>query len=182
GIRAELGVPTALFHGGFGLLTIGNLRKPRFWAIAILEMLGRDEVSATVDGDGAGSMVEAWASRDDDGRIAIAVWNGTLDQSKADGDSDLDRAVSLRIQGLEADSYEVRHRRVDRDHSNIVRTWETLGRPAWPSSDDWERLRAADHLVDLEPQRGIRAELGQPILEFDLPMPAVSLVELVPVG
>ena len=36
----ELGVPEQLFHGGFGLLTIGGLRKPRFWAIAILERLG----------------------------------------------------------------------------------------------------------------------------------------------
>ena len=29
----ELGAPQRLFHGGFGLLTVGNLRKPRFWAI-----------------------------------------------------------------------------------------------------------------------------------------------------
>ena len=177
----ELGVPQALFHGGFGLLTIGNLRKPRFWAIAMLERLGRDEVSATVDGDGADSMVEAWASRDDDGRIAIAVWNGTLDQSKADGDPALDRSVTLEIDGLEATAYELRHHRVDRDHSNIARTWEALGRPVWPSDDDWRRLREDDRLATIGSPERIRLDGGRATLEIDLPMPAVSLIELVPV-
>ena len=91
----ELGEATELFHGGFGLLTIGNLRKPRFWAIAMLERLGQDELTTELVGDGAGSLVEAWASRDPDGRVAIAAWNGTLDQSKAAGDPALDRRVTL---------------------------------------------------------------------------------------
>ena len=29
----ELGRPPRLLHGGFGLLTVGNLRKPRWWAL-----------------------------------------------------------------------------------------------------------------------------------------------------
>ena len=74
----ELGEAERLFHGGFGLLTIGNLRKPRFWAIAMLESLGTHEVACALEGDGAGSLVEAWASIDDDGRVAVACWNGTL--------------------------------------------------------------------------------------------------------
>ena len=87
----ELGEAPTLFHGGFGLLTIGNLRKPRFWALAILELLGDEELASVVEGDGGGSLVEAWASRDGDGRIAIAAWSGTLDQSKAEGDRDESR-------------------------------------------------------------------------------------------
>ena len=120
----ELGEAPALFHGGFGLLTIGNLRKPRFWAIAMLERLGEDELASEIDGDGAGSLVEAWASGDPDGRVAIAVWNGTLDQSKAAGDRALDRSVTLEVKGLRPGTYELRHHRVDARHSNIVRTWE----------------------------------------------------------
>ncbi len=46
----ELGEAPSLFHGGFGLLTIGNLRKPRFWAIAMLERLGEDELASVLDG------------------------------------------------------------------------------------------------------------------------------------
>ena len=35
----ELGRPPALLHGGFGTRTVGELRKPRWWALALLERL-----------------------------------------------------------------------------------------------------------------------------------------------
>ena len=182
----ELGEAPALFHGGFGLLTIGNLRKPRFWAIAILERLAEDELGSEIHGDGAGSLVETWASVDPDGRIAIAIWNGTLDQSKVDGHEALDRRVTLEVTGLPPGTYELRHHRVDADHSNIVRTWELLGRPDWPDDAGWTRLREADRLEVLEPPRHVLVERsgddeGRLELEFELPMPAISLVELVPI-
>jgi xylan 1,4-beta-xylosidase len=175
----ELGEPTRLFHGGFGLLTIGNLRKPRFWAIRILEMLGDRELGTTIDGDGAGGLVEVWATKDPDGRVAIALWNGTIDQSKADGDALLDRHVALRIGGLAtATAWRVRHRRVDAAHSNIVAHADDGD---WPDRDGWRRLRAADRLEDLEDDRVVRvAADGGVELEFDLPMPSVSFIELIP--
>jgi xylan 1,4-beta-xylosidase len=176
----ELGEATALFHGGFGLLTIGNLRKPRFWAIAMLERLGEHELACELEGDGAGALVEAWASSDDDGRVAIAIWNGTLDQSKASGDPALDRAITLQVSGLPSGSYEVHHHRVDADHSSIVRAWEQLGRPDWPDEAGWAQLRQADRLEALEPPGRMAADEGRLELEFDLPMPAMSLVELMP--
>ncbi len=176
----ELGAAPTLFHGGFGLLTIGNLRKPRFWALALLDRLAEDELECSVEGDGGGSLVEAWASRGADGRIAIAVWSGTLDQSKADGDPALDRAVSLAIDGLPAGTYQLRHQRVDASHSNIVRTWQALGQPDWPDAAGWDTLRAADTLDLLEPVRPVRADGGRIDLAFQLPMPAVSFIELVP--
>jgi xylan 1,4-beta-xylosidase len=178
----ELGEAPALFHGGFGLLTIGNLRKPRFWAIAMLERLGRDELAIELDGDGAGSLVEAWASTDPDGRVAIAVWNGTLEQSKAAGSRALGRSVTLAVEGLRTGAYELRHHRVDARHSNIRRTWARLGRPDWPDEAGWTRLRAADRLEALEPPRRVRPHRGVLELAFDLPMPGMSLVELVPLG
>jgi xylan 1,4-beta-xylosidase len=176
----ELGKAPALFHGGFGLLTIGNLRKPRFWAIAMLERLGEDELATEINGDGAGSLVEVWASSDPDGRVAIAAWSGTLDQTKADGDAALDRSVKLTIRGLTATTYELRHHRVDALHSNIGRTWEHLGKPDWPDTAGWTALRAADHLETLAPARAVATDHGRLELEFDLPMPAMSLIELVP--
>jgi xylan 1,4-beta-xylosidase len=176
----ELGEAPALFHGGFGLLTIGNLRKPRYWAIAILERLGADELATEIEGDGAGSLVETWASRDATGRMAIAAWNGTLDRSVAPSDGALDRSITLNIAGLRPGTYWLHHRRVDADHSNIQRTWERLGKPEWPDDAGWEQLHAADRLDDLEPARQVSAEGGRFKLEFVLPMPAASLVELVP--
>ena len=94
----ELGRPPRLLHGGFGLRTVGELRKPRWWALWLLEQLGRDEVAATVSGDGAGSLVEVWASRDDD-RVAVALWNGTLDQGLVDGSEVLARTARVVLDG-----------------------------------------------------------------------------------
>ncbi len=50
---SELGPPPRLFHNGFGLLTVGNLRKPRFWAVHLAQSLGDQLLAARADGDGA---------------------------------------------------------------------------------------------------------------------------------
>jgi xylan 1,4-beta-xylosidase len=179
----ELGEPPGLFHGGFGLLTVGNLRKPRFWGLALLERLGETELPAELAGDGAGSLVEAWASRADDGRIAVALWNGTLDQTKWDGDAALARDVTLRLDGLPAGAWTVRHHRVDEDHSNVRRAWEAMGGGDWPDDDAWLALHDADRLDGLEPDWSATTGAdGRLELTFAMPMPSLSLVELVPAG
>src|SRR5262249_3198354 len=61
-----LGRPPALLHGGFGLLSVGYLAKPRFWALWMLEQLAATETACRLDGDGAGSLVQVWPSADPD--------------------------------------------------------------------------------------------------------------------
>ena len=173
----------ALFHGGFGLLTD---RQPAQAALLGARACSSGSAATSspsrVDGDGAGSLVEAWASRDDDGRVAIAVWNGTLDQSKADGDAPLDRTVTLEVDGLAADGLRappppgrprpLEHPR-DLGGAGPARTGRI--------DDGWARLREADRLETIgDPQR-IRLDGGRATLEVELPMPAVSLIELIPV-
>jgi len=176
----ELGRPERLFHGGFGLLTVGNLRKPRYWALRMLELLHDDLVACHVSGDGAGGLVDAWATRHPDGRIAVLVWNGTLDQSRMDGDALLEREVTVRIERLPAGAHELRHRRVDESHSNIKRAAEALDYSDWPDDRGWATLTALDRLDDLEPVRRFRPTAGRAEFSFSLPMPGVSLLELRP--
>jgi xylan 1,4-beta-xylosidase len=115
--------------------------------------------------------------------VAVAIWNGTLDPSKGSGDRALDRRISLTVEGLtDAHTYELRHHRVDAQRSNIAATWERLGCPDWPDDTGWRALRGADRLELLEPVHGVIAVRDRLELAFDLPMPAVSLVELVPTG
>ncbi|HZB49448.1 MAG TPA: glycosyl hydrolase, partial [Mycobacteriales bacterium] len=168
----ELGRPTALRHGGFGLLTVGNLRKPGYWALALLGRLGDEELAVRLDGDGAGSLVEAWAGRDPGGRVAVALWNGTLDQSKAGGDPLLDRSVRLAVDGLPAGGYELRHWRVDAAHSAVGTAWSRIrGNRDWPDEAGWAALRAADRLDALHEPRQVRATGGRLELPVELPMP-----------
>jgi xylan 1,4-beta-xylosidase len=179
----ELGRPGRLFHGGFGLLSVGNLRKPRFWALALAERLGDAELSAAVSGDGADSLVQSLAARHDDGRVGVLVWNGTLDQSKVEGAAPLDRHVRLRLTGLDAAGYGVTHFRVDEEHSNIRAVWRESGAGAdWPADEaQWEALRTANELEAL-PAEDVTPESGTATVEFDLPMPGVSYLEFTPRG
>jgi xylan 1,4-beta-xylosidase len=173
----ELGRPESFLHGGFGLRTVGDLAKPRFWALAMLDRLGTHQVRVEQEGDGAGSLVESWAARDADGRITLALWNGTLDQSKTDGHEPLDRTIRVRFTGLTGD-YAIRHYRVDEQHSNIGATWARMsnGEP-WPTEDQWTGLTAADQLEMAEPEFKAGPDVT---LAFTLPMPSVSLIELSP--
>jgi xylan 1,4-beta-xylosidase len=178
----ELGWPPRLLHGGFGLLTVGNLRKPRYWTLWMLERLGDERLEASIDGDGAGDMVDALATRDDEGRVALMAWNTAIDSTQADGNALLDRHMAIEIHGLAAPAYRLRHRRVDREHSNLAATWEAMGGGAWPTDEQWVALRAANRLEELEPERLVEANEGALGFEIDLPMPAISLLELQPAG
>ena len=183
----ELGAPPELFHGGFGLLSVGNLRKPRYWALALLAGMGRHRLGVEVTGDGAGGLVDALAARHDDGRTGILVWNGTLDQGKIAGDARLDREVRLRLRITPGSSYTARHYRIDAEHSNVVTAWEKLraqaggpDRAAWPREGHWRRLREMNTLDELVPPTRVTAGNGLLELAFELPMPGVSYLELIP--
>jgi xylan 1,4-beta-xylosidase len=177
----ELGAPPELFHGGFGLLSAGNLRKPRYWALALLARLGRLRLPVTVAGDGAGGLVEALAARHDDGRIGVLAWNVTLDQGKIGGDPRLDRRVRVRVSVPPGAAYTVRHYRIDAAHSNIGPAWERMrGGAAWPSDDQWRELTELNTLDELVPSARYAAPDGWLELAFDLPLPGVSYLEIVP--
>jgi len=173
----ELGRAPSLLHGGFGLLTVGNLRKPRWWALALAAQLGTDLVTHELRGDGAGSLVDAWAARRPDGALDVLLWNGTLDQPKVEGDALLARSVRLVVDGLDDTALRVTIARVDEKHSNIARHWS--GDTDWPDPAGWAALRAADRLDETDhgellPQDG-RIELTLP-----LPMPGIARVRLQP--
>jgi xylan 1,4-beta-xylosidase len=169
------GVPR-LLHGGPGLLTVGNLRKPRYWALRMLNRLGPARLACRVAGDGAEGLVDALVTRDEDGRVDILVWNGA---PSGESGPRLDRRVVVRIEGLPPATYDVLEERLDEIYGDVMGAWEQLGSPDWPDSAGWQALRAAD-----APSRWLTgtADLPDGYVEhlFDLPMPGVRLVSLRP--
>ncbi|KQW49088.1 xylan 1,4-beta-xylosidase [Nocardioides sp. Root1257] len=176
----ELGRPPALLHGGFGLRTVGELRKPRWWALAMLERLGPRRLATSLTGDGAGSLVEVISTRDTG--ITTLLWNLTLDQTKAAGSDELARDVRLEVTGLEPGAtYQLVHERVDQLHSNVAAAWGRLREDGqdWPTEEQWAQLRAADRLEEAEPAGAFVADAaGTVSIELTLPMPAMSLLTL----
>jgi xylan 1,4-beta-xylosidase len=180
----ELGRPPELLHGGFGLRTVGELRKPRWWALELLERLREEQVAVDLAGDGAGSLVEALAATDASGEVTVLTWNLTLDQTKASGAPELSRRVRVELSGLTpSTSYALRHERVDDDHSDIAAVWGRLrdDGQAWPTESQWAALREADRLDVLAPDEDLTSDAdGSLVVEYDLPMPAMSLLTLTP--
>src|SRR5690606_12365969 len=91
-----------------------------------------------------GGLVDCWATRADDGRVDVLVWNATPDASLFRGVPELERPVSVVVTGLAAGRYAVHQARIDNDHSNIA---AHVGADLeWPDEAGWARLRAANTL------------------------------------
>ena len=175
----ELGRPPRLLHGGFGLQTVGNLPKPRFHAMHLLSKLGEREIPVRATGDGAGSLVESWASRAGDGRIAILLWNLTLDQSKAAGDAPLTRRITLNLNGIDG-SWTLRQLTLTTGCGDIATAADDLGVGDWPEDDAaWDHLAEASSLHVSE---STVAAVGSLDIEVSMDMPSAVLLELLPSG
>ncbi|HEY3748702.1 MAG TPA: hypothetical protein VGL80_05855 [Pseudonocardiaceae bacterium] len=171
----ELGRPPRLFHNGFGLLSVGNLRKPRYWAAHLAAHQGDQVLASHVTGDGADVLVHAWATRHDDGTVDVLLWNGTINGELMAGDPRLDRHVRLAVAGLDQQQYQVALARVDERHSNIVAECPTD--VDWPDAALWSHLWERDRLHE-EPLPDVTPEHGVARFDLDLPMPGVARIRL----
>lgn len=168
----ELGRPNRLAAGGFGLLTVGNLPKARFHALQLAAELPSEQVALEVRGDGAVSLVDAWAAREED-RLDVLLWNGSRDAHDADGRADLDRIVRLEVVGLDPGVWVLELVRIDDGHGSFL---AAVGEEAWPSGEELERVRRAAELVP-EPLGEIDVRAGEPVvLSVRLAMPGVARV------
>ncbi|MER7442620.1 GH39 family glycosyl hydrolase [Micromonospora avicenniae] len=170
----ELGRPPRLLHGGFGLLTVGGIAKPRYHALRMLGQLGETELPVRAAGDGATGLVQTWASRRSDGSLAILVWAHTLDQSKRDGDSSLARRVRLAVDGAAGRTVTVT--RLDREHGDVTTLAGRLGITEWPVGEQWDALRAVDALAAEKIETATEGRAA--VVELHLPQPGAVLIEV----
>jgi xylan 1,4-beta-xylosidase len=178
--------PGAPFFAGYRELATNGIAKPVLNALRMLGRLGGERLAATSDGslplqsilaDGvtAAPDVDLIATRSGDG-VAILLWNYHDDDRPDKGAV----RIALDVAGLSASRYLCRHHRMDGTHSNAHALWLSHGAPQPPDGALLSRLRAADGLALLEPERPVAASDGRLDLAFDLPRHAVSLVELRP--
>jgi xylan 1,4-beta-xylosidase len=173
----ELGRGPRLFHNGFGLLTVGNLRKPRYWAVHLAAHQGDAVLASELSGDGADVLVRSWATKHDDGTVDVLIWNGAINGALLDGDSRLDRVVDVTVSGLDNTSYRAELARIDATHSNILDGYPT--EVDWPDAELWHRLHNADRLHE-EPLSDADTPGATTRFAVPLPMPGVARVRLVP--
>jgi xylan 1,4-beta-xylosidase len=175
--------PGKFFHGGFGLLGFDLIRKPRYWAYFLLHELGTTRVA--LDGSGAafGALVNGLATRSEGDGLRVLLTNVSYEQTRSSGDPALSQRVELNVCGLMASrNYVVRHFRVDETHSNVYAAWRSIGSPDWPDRAQLGELHRRDTLELLVPVQRLTADAsGRISLSFEMPMPSLSMIELIPV-
>ena len=156
----ENGPDTSPFHGQFGLIGPGGIRKPGFTAFALLHRLGDRRLA--VDGDGA------LATRRADGSLALALWNLAPPDRPA-----VPRHVALRLDGVRPGST-VRLTVLDTRHGNSQTAYRSLGSPAYPTRAQIDALNRAAKVPPPTPHK-VGADRT---LALDLAPNALALVEI----
>jgi xylan 1,4-beta-xylosidase len=107
--------------------------------------------------------------------VSVLLWNYSEDDVEAPGSP-----VRLTVAGLPAGAarVQVRHYRIDRDHSNSYTAWKQMGSPQHPTPEQTRRLEAAGQLQLLDSPHWVASGAGQVELSFELPRQAVSLVQV----
>ncbi|WP_052744780.1 hypothetical protein [Micromonospora sp. HK10] len=168
---AGLPVPTTLFHGGFGLLTHRQIKKPTYHLYAFLARLG-DEVLAR----GPDYLV----TRDGTGRITVLAW-APVDVTGREPVPDRHTVrLSLPLAAPGASTAFLLRSSVSEEAGNAWRAWCEMGRPASPRTRQLDALREAAEPVRRHASLPVVA--GRVALDLDLSRHEVTLVELTAVA
>jgi xylan 1,4-beta-xylosidase len=169
-VLEEQGVVKTPFYGGFGLLAERGIPKPAFNAFALLHKLGDRRLPVESEA--------ALATRRADGAIVIALWNYAPPGSTGPRyvpDSDAPGSVKQFTVHLGAAPADARGRlwRLDSNHGNVIKAFDAMGRPDFPTGAQIEELRTAGRLADPED-----VALGGGSLDVDIPPQGLVLLEL----
>ncbi len=165
----EQGVVKTPFYGGFGLMAEDNIAKPALNAFALLHRLG--DVRLPV------ASSAALATKHKDGSLAVALWNyatpsGAGPKYTSDVPEPPPANFTLNVTGV-APSARATVWRVDTDHGNVVKAFDSTGRPPFPSREQIKQLQAAGKMAP--PQT--RA-LRNGNLSIAIPRYGLALVEI----
>jgi xylan 1,4-beta-xylosidase len=155
----ENGPKRVPFDGGFGLISMGGIRKPSYADFALLHRLGDERIPQ----DSPGVLV----TKRPDGTLAIAVWN-LVDPDK-DGS---EKTIELEIRGVKADS-RLRVSRVDEKHGYSLAAYRAMGSPRYPTP---EQVRTLNQAAEISPAEELRLSSGA--IKLHLPVNGVAVLEV----
>ena len=130
----ETGVPTALFHGGFGLLTHRQIKKPTYHLYAFMARMG-DEVLAR----GTDHLV----TRDADGRVTVLAWAPVDVTGREPASAGHRLALSIPLESTGSAAAFFLRSSVSEEQGNAWAAWGEMGRPASPRPRQLDVLREA---------------------------------------
>ncbi len=156
----EQGVVKQPFYGGYGLIAEHDIPKPAFNAFSLLHRLGDQRLAVSSD--------DVLVTKRADGSLVIAAWNLT-------GVGEKGTPKQIRLQFPHSSPRSVYLSRVDADHGDIHKTYETIGSPKYPTPAQIAILRAAAELPVAEIQH-----LSSGSLDLTIPAQGLVLLETEP--
>lgn len=136
----EQGVVRSPFYGGFGLFAESHIPKPAFNAFAMFHQLGDRRLPLNSE--------SALATRRADRSLVIALWNyappdGTgATYTPPPASRGPSKAFTLQVIGVPPNA-NATILRLDEDHGNVIKTFDAMGRPPFPSRKQISELRDA---------------------------------------
>lgn len=155
------------------------IKQPSLGMHQLLSYLGETQCQArtTAGGDGGytnlGVMAALHKVGDQTRQVAVLVYN-CADDPYTTGQT----PVRLTINGLPDGVWRLAHYRIDDKHGNPHRLWQQFGGPAKPTRRQLAAMRRAEEPQLAEPIRDIPVKDGATVLQWDMPLPGLSLVLL----
>lgn len=164
-IFAENYFPSVPFHGGFGLLNLHGIAKPAYRAFQLLHRSGTEVLKF----DGVHPTVDAWMIRNNN---AATILMTNLAMPRHPIQTEL---INLRVSGAPVPRT-AWIERIDEDHANPSRLWQTMGEPEYLSELQVKQLETAS-VLRKESQPWTH-EQGNTDLAVALPPQSVTAITL----
>ncbi|MGN9844444.1 GH39 family glycosyl hydrolase [Nonomuraea sp. H19] len=162
----EVGIPTALFHGGFGLLTHRQIKKPTYHLYAFMARMGEHVLARGED---------HLVTRDDTGRVTVLAWAPVDVTGAAPIDGHTVR-LSIPIGTADTAAAFALRSSVSEEKGNAWTAWCEMGRPPSPRPRELDMLRKAAEPV--RAHRSLPVAGGRTDLDLTLDRHEVTLVEI----
>src|SRR6202045_2822644 len=136
GVFDEQGVVKQPFYGGYGLIAEGSLPKPAYNAFKLLHGLGERRIAVNSE--------SALVTLGGDGTMVLAIWNLCLPDQQGQP-----KDVTIVVKVLTT-PHRVSISRLDATHGSLLRLYDSMGRPRYPTLKQLEDLRHAAELPSPE--------------------------------
>ena len=155
----EGGVVRDPFHGGFGLIAAGGIKKPSFYGFSLLHALGDERLANTAD--------DIIVTRRKDGAIVVAAWNLVDLDHAGQGAS---KTMRLELGGVPTGG-SATIQRTDAEHGNPLPAYRAMGSPRYPTQEQIEKLNEASTLPP-----PTKVKLKYSTLEITLPINGLAII------
>lgn len=155
----EGGVPYDPFHGGFGLIAVGGIKKPSYFGYSLLHKLGTERL--------ANSANNVLVTRRPDGTVIIALWNLVEPEQKGSP-----QTLRLQFRNVSPTST-VLINRADETHGNTLEAYRKIGSPQYPTVAQVEEINRQG---ELPPPEALQLKNGE--LDITLPGNGIAVLEV----